>query len=56
MTTRLAFEATARAVPPYKTTDAETAGDDTLETRIGLLRLQVCDSHSMRRTPLSRIN
>jgi hypothetical protein len=44
------------AFPPYRTTDAETAGDDTLETRIGLLRLQVRDSHSTRRTPLSRIN
>jgi hypothetical protein len=46
----------AQAFPPYKTTDAETAGDDTLETRIGLLRLQVRDSHGTRRTPLSRIN
>ena len=46
----------AHAFPPYKTTDAETAGDDTLEARIGLLRLQVRDSHSTRSTPLSRIN
>ena len=46
----------AQAFPPYRTTDAETAGDDTLEARIGLLRLQVRDSHSTRRTPLSRIN
>jgi len=46
----------ARAFPPYRTTDAETAGDDTLEARIGLLRLQVRDSHSTRRTPLSRVN
>lgn len=46
----------ALAFPPYRTTDAETAGDDTLETRIGLLRLQVDDSHSTRKTPLSRIN
>lgn len=46
----------AFAFPPYRTTDAETAGDDTLETRIGLLRLQVSDSHSTRKTPLSRIN
>jgi len=44
------------AFPPYKTTDAETAGDHTLEARIGLLRLQVRDSHSTRTTPLSRIN
>ena len=46
----------ALAFPPYRTTDAETAGDDTLEARIGLLRLQVKDSHSTRKTPLSRIN
>ena len=48
--------AAACAFPPYRTTDAETAGDDTLEARIGLLRLQVRDSHSTRSTPLSRIN
>jgi hypothetical protein len=46
----------ALGFPPYRTTDAETAGDDTLEARIGLLRLQVNDSHSTRKTPLSRIN
>jgi hypothetical protein len=46
----------ALAFPPYRTTDAETAGDDTLEARIGLLRLQVRDSHSTRKTPLSRVN
>jgi hypothetical protein len=46
----------ALAFPPYRTTDAETAGDDTLEVRIGLLRLQVNDSHSTRKAPLSRIN
>jgi hypothetical protein len=46
----------AFAFPPYRTTDAETAGDDMLEARIGLLRLQVRDSHSTRRTPLTRIN
>jgi hypothetical protein len=44
------------AFPPYRTTDAETAGDQILEARIGLLRLQVRDSHSTRQTPLSRIN
>ena len=47
---------TARAFPPYRTTDAETAGDDTLEARVGLLRLQMRDSHSTRKTPLTRIN
>lgn len=44
------------AFPPYRTTDAETAGDDTLEARVGLLRMQLRDSHSTRQTPLSRIN
>jgi hypothetical protein len=44
------------AFPPYRTTDAETAGDEMLEARIGLLRIQVDDSHSTRKTPLSRIN
>jgi hypothetical protein len=46
----------AFAFPPYRTTDAETAGDDTLEVRIGLLRMQVRDSVSTRRAPLSRVN
>jgi hypothetical protein len=46
----------ALAFPPYRTTDAETAGDDTLEARIGLLRLRVNDSESTRTAPLSRIN
>jgi hypothetical protein len=46
----------AHAFPPYRTTDAETAGDDMLEARIGLLRLQVRDSHSTRTTPLTRVN
>jgi hypothetical protein len=44
------------AFPPCRSTDADTAGDDTLEARIGLLRLEVNDSHSTRKTPLSRIN
>jgi hypothetical protein len=48
--------APAFAFPPYRTTDAETAGDDMLEARIGLLRIQVRDSDSTRKTPLSRIN
>jgi hypothetical protein len=52
----LCAAAPAYAFPPYRTTDAETAGDDTLEARIGLLRLQVRDSHSSRRAPLARIN
>jgi hypothetical protein len=54
--TALSIATPVFAFPPYRTTDAETAGDDTLETRIGLLRLQVNDSHSTRKTPLSRIN
>jgi hypothetical protein len=46
----------APAFPPYRTTDAETAGAHMLEARIGLLRLRVHDSDSTRWTPLSRIN
>jgi hypothetical protein len=54
--TSICVEFPAMAFPPYRSTDAETAGDDTLEARIGLLRLRVNDSHSTRTTPLSRIN
>jgi hypothetical protein len=56
LTTSICLASPAVAFPPYRSTDAETAGADTLEARIGLLRLQVNDSHSTRKTPLSRIN
>ena len=56
LVTSTCFTFAALAFPPYRTTDAETAGDDMLEARIGLLRLQVEDSDSTRKTPLSRIN
>jgi hypothetical protein len=46
----------ARAFPPYKTTDAETAGDRALEVRLGALKLQRRDSETERTAPLSRIN
>lgn len=46
----------AAAFPPYRTTDAETAGVRTLELRLGLLRLQRRDSDTERSAPLSRVN
>jgi hypothetical protein len=44
------------AFPPYRTTDAETAGDDTLELRLGVLKLRRDESETDRSAPLSRIN
>ena len=46
----------ASAFPPYRTTDAETAGARTLEVRIGALKLRRDDSESTRAAPLSRVN
>lgn len=46
----------AVAFPPYRTTDADTAGARMLELRFGLLKLQRRDSESARSAPLSRIN
>lgn len=46
----------APAFPPYRTTDADTAGDDTLELRLGALRLQKRGGSSERTAPLSRLN
>jgi hypothetical protein len=47
---------TSHAFPPYRTTDAETAGADVIELRLGLLKLQRRDSDTERRTPLTRLN
>src|SRR5688572_28963104 len=44
------------AFPPYRSTDAETAGADVVELRLGLLRIQKSDGESHRLTPLSRLN
>ncbi len=46
----------AVAFPPYRSTDADTAGASVLEVRVGLLKLQRHGSTSDRSTPLSRIN
>jgi hypothetical protein len=46
----------AVAFPPYRTTDADTAGAQTLELRLGLVKLQRRDSASERSAPLSRLN
>jgi hypothetical protein len=46
----------AIAFPPYRTTDAETAGDDMLELRLGVLKLRRDESETERSAPLSRIN
>jgi len=46
----------AAAFPPYRTTDADTAGAGMLEFRLGLLKIQTRGSTSERRTPLTRTN
>ncbi len=46
----------AAAFPPYRTTDADTAGAGMLELRLGLLKIQTRGSTSERRTPLTRTN
>jgi len=46
----------AAAFPPYRTTDADTAGAGMLELRLGLLKIQKRGSTSERRTPLTRTN
>ena len=48
--------APAAAFPPYRTTDADTAGAGMLELRLGLLKIQRRGSTSERRTPLTRTN
>ncbi len=46
----------AEAFPPYRSTDADTAGAGILEVRLGLLKLQRHGSRTDHSTPLSRIN
>ena len=46
----------AEAFPPYRSTDADTAGAGMLEVRLGLLKLQRHGSTTDRSAPLSRIN
>jgi hypothetical protein len=44
------------AFPPYKTTDAETAGVSAVEFRLGLLEIEKTGSESERLAPLSNLN
>lgn len=48
--------APAPAFPPYRSTDADTAGAGTVQLRLGLLRIQRRNSESQRNTPLTRTN
>ena len=52
----LALAPNTQAFPPYRSTDAETAGDDVVELRLGLLRIQRRDGESSRLMPLTRLN
>ena|ERR1700693_4153304 len=53
----VAFSArTALAFPPYHSTDAETADPWTLETRLGLVRLERDVGHNEYASPLLRVN
>lgn len=46
----------AHAFPPYRSTDADTAGPGLIQLRLGLLRIKRVDSGSERSTPLTRTN
>jgi hypothetical protein len=51
-----ALASEVHAFPPYRSTDADTAGADVVELRLGLLRIQRTDGQSSRLAPLSRLN
>ena len=44
------------AFPPYRSTDADTAGDGNFELRLGLARVQREDAVGRRSSPLTRAN
>lgn len=46
----------AHAFPPYRSTDADTAGPGMIQLRLGLLRIKRMNSESERSTPLTRAN
>jgi hypothetical protein len=46
----------AVAFPPYKSTDAETAGTHAIEFRLGLLNIEKTGSDSERQSPLTNLN
>jgi hypothetical protein len=52
----LGLAGSAAAFPPYRSTDADTAPPGTLETRVGLLRLEREDHENAYTTPLLRVN
>jgi hypothetical protein len=52
----LGYATAVRAFPPYRSTDAETAPPGTLETRLGLLRVEREDHDSHYTSPLLRVN
>ena len=54
--TALTCASPALAFPPYKTTDAETAGANAVEFRLGLLEIEKTGSNSERQTPLANLN
>jgi len=56
MATAILGASSALAFPPYKTTDAETAGANAVEFRLGLLEIEKTGSDSERQTPLANLN
>lgn len=52
----MAVPLTARAFPPYRSTDAETADPWTLEARLGLFRLKHDAGRNEYASPLLRVN
>jgi hypothetical protein len=52
----LGLAGAARAFPPYRSTDAETAPAGTLETRLGLVRVEREDHENRYTAPLLRVN
>ena len=56
LTTTVCGALPALAFPPYETTDAETAGANAVEFRLGLLQIEKTGSDSERLAPLSNLN
>jgi hypothetical protein len=55
-TLALALAPAARAFPPYRSTDAETAAPGVVEARVGLVRVERDDHDSRYTSPLLRLN
>jgi hypothetical protein len=56
VTASVSFAVPSLAFPPYKSTDAETAGVDAIEFRLGLLEIEKIGPDSERHTPLTNLN